>query len=408
MALNNGVALTAAGELTGRRIVLGMSGGVACYKAAELTRLLIKAGASVQVVMTAAACHFITPVTMQALSGQPVHVDQWDARIANNMAHIDLSRGADAILIAPCSADFLFKLAHGACDDLLSTLCVARPLGMPLLVAPAMNVEMWQNPATRRNIRQLQEDGLLVLGPGAGVQACGETGMGRMLEPAQLAEEVIASFQPKSLAGKRVLITAGPTYEAIDPVRGLTNLSSGKMGYAIARAAREAGAAVTLVSGPTALDAPHGVTRIDVRSAAQMHAAVMSQVAGQQIFIAVAAVADWRVTNISTQKIKKTAEGSAPALQFEQNADILADVAALTSPPYCVGFAAESENLLQHASEKRLKKNVPLLVGNIGHQTFGSDRNELVLFDASGTMHLAPADKLTLARQLVTAIARRL
>ena len=408
MALNDGVALSAAGELSGRRIVLGMSGGVACYKAAELTRLLIKAGASVQVVMTAAACHFITPVTMQALSGQTVHVDQWDARIANNMAHIDLSRGAEAILIAPCSADFLFKLAHGACDDLLSTLCVARPLGMPLLVAPAMNVEMWQNPATRRNIRQLQEDGLLVLGPGAGVQACGETGMGRMLEPAQLAEEVIASFQPKLLAGKRVLITAGPTYEAIDPVRGLTNLSSGKMGYAIARAAREAGASVKLVSGPTALDTPHGVTRIDVRSAAQMHAAVMSQVAGQQIFIAVAAVADWRVTNISTQKIKKTAEGSTPALQFKQNADILADVAALTSPPYCVGFAAESENLLQHASEKRLKKNVPLLVGNIGHQTFGSDHNELVLFDAGGTTHLAPADKLTLARQLVTEIARRL
>ena len=408
MALNDVTALTTAGELTGRRIVLGMSGGVACYKAAELTRLLIKTGASVQVVMTTAACHFITPVTMQALSGQTVHVDQWDARIANNMAHIDLSRGADAILVAPCSADFLFKLAHGACDDLLSTLCVARPVGMPLLVAPAMNVEMWQNPATRRNVRQLQEDGLLMLGPDAGVQACGETGMGRMLEPAQLAEEVIASFQPKSLAGKRVLITAGPTYEAIDPVRGLTNLSSGKMGYAIARAAREAGAAVTLVSGPTALDAPHGVTRIDVRSAAQMHAAVMSQVAGQQVFIAVAAVADWRVANVSTQKIKKTAEGSTPALQFKQNADILADVAALTSPPYCVGFAAESENLLQHASEKRLKKNVPLLVGNIGHHTFGSDRNELVLFDAVGTVHLAPADKITLARQLVTEIARRL
>ena len=408
MTLTDVTAPSQPGELANRRIVLGMTGGVACYKTAELTRALIKAGASVQVVMTAAACHFITPVTMQALSGQTVHVDQWDARIANNMAHIDLSRGADAILIAPCSADFIFKLAHGACDDLLSTLCVARPFGMPLLIAPAMNVEMWQNPATQRNVRQLRADGILVLGPDAGAQACGETGMGRMLEPAQLAEEVVASFQPKSLAGKRVLITAGPTYEAIDPVRGLTNLSSGKMGYAIARAAREAGAIVTLISGPTALDTPHGTSRIDVRSAAQMHAAVMSHVTGQDVFIAVAAVADWRVSNISTQKIKKTADGNTPALQFAQNADILADVAALANRPYCVGFAAESENLLQHGSEKRLKKNIPLLVGNIGHQTFGSDRNELVLFDASGAVHLVPADKITLARQLVAEIARRL
>ncbi|MBC7514342.1 MAG: bifunctional phosphopantothenoylcysteine decarboxylase/phosphopantothenate--cysteine ligase CoaBC [Herminiimonas sp.] len=399
---------TGLAELANRRIVLGMTGGVACYKAAELTRTLVKAGASVQVVMTAAAGHFITPVTMQALSGQTVHVDQWDDRIANNMPHIDLSRGADAILIAPCSADFMFKLAHGACDDLLSTLCIARPFGMPLLIAPAMNVEMWQNPATQRNVRQLRADGVLILGPDAGVQACGETGMGRMLEPAQLADAVIASFQPKHLAGKRVLITAGPTYEAIDPVRGLTNLSSGKMGYAIARAAHDAGATVTLVSGPTALATPAGVTRIDVRSAAEMHAAVMTHVAGQDVFIAVAAVADWRVTNVSTQKLKKNAEGNTPALQFAQNADILADVAALASPPYCIGFAAESENLLQHGSEKRLKKNVPLLVGNIGHHTFGSDRNELVLFDASGAVHLAPAEKITLARQLVAEIARRL
>lgn len=395
-------------ELANRRIVLGMTGGVACYKAAELTRTLIKAGASVQVVMTAAACHFITPVTMQALSGKTVHVDQWDDRIANNMPHIDLTRGADAILIAPCSADFMFKLAHGACDDLLSTLCIARPLGVPLLIAPAMNVEMWQNPATQRNVRQLRADGVQILGPDAGAQACGEIGLGRMLEPAQLADEVVASFQPKHLAGKRVLITAGPTYEAIDPVRGLTNLSSGKMGYAIARAARDAGASVTLVSGPTALATPAGVTRIDVRSAAEMHAAVMAQVAGQEVFVAVAAVADWRVTNISAQKLKKNAEGNTPALQFAQNADILGEVAALANPPYCVGFAAESENLLQHGSEKRLKKNVPLLVGNIGHQTFGSDRNELVLFDASGVLHLAPAEKITLARQLVAEIARQL
>lgn len=408
MAMTDVTAPAALAELAGRKIVLGLTGGVACYKAAELTRTLIRAGTSVQVVMTAAACHFITPVTMQALSGQTVHVDQWDDRIANNMPHIDLTRGADAILIAPCSADFMFKLAHGACDDLLSTLCIARPLGMPLLIAPAMNVEMWQNPATQRNVRQLRADGVLILGPAAGAQACGETGMGRMLEPTQLADAVVASFQPKSLAGKRVLITAGPTYEAIDPVRGLTNLSSGKMGYAIARAARDAGANVTLVSGPTALPTPADVMSINVRSAAEMHAAVMASVTGQDVFIAVAAVADWRVTNISTQKLKKNAQGNTPALQFAQNADILADVAALANHPYCVGFAAESENLLQHGSEKRLKKNIPLLVGNIGHQTFGSDRNELVLFDADGVVHLAPAEKITLARQLIAEIARRL
>lgn len=395
-------------ELANRKIVLGLSGGIACYKAAELTRALVKAGASVQVVMTAAATHFITPVTMQALSGHAVHTDQWDARIANNMAHIDLTRGADAIVIAPCSADFMTKLAHGACDDLLSTLCLARPFGMPLSVAPAMNVEMWQNPATQRNVAQLRADGIRVLGPDAGSQACGETGMGRMLEPADLLTEIIAAFQPKLLAGKRVLITAGPTFEAIDPVRGLTNLSSGKMGYAIARAAREAGAEVTLVSGPTALATPLGVHRIDVQSAAQMYAAVMHCMDGQQLFIAVAAVADWRITNASDQKLKKTANQTMPVLHFAQNPDILADVAALPHPPYCVGFAAESENLLQHGSAKRLKKNIPLLVGNIGHQTFGRDQNELVLFDQDGVTSLPLADKIILARQLIVEIARRI
>jgi phosphopantothenoylcysteine decarboxylase/phosphopantothenate--cysteine ligase len=395
-------------ELAQRKIVLGLTGGVACYKAAELTRALIRAGASVQVVMTAAATHFITPVTMQALSGQPVYTDQWDARIGNNMPHIDLSRAADAIVIAPCSADFLFKLAHGACDDLLSTLCVARPFGLPLLVAPAMNVEMWQNPATQRNVAQVRADGIGILGPDAGAQACGETGMGRMLEPAVLLEEIIAAFQPQHLAGKRVLVTAGPTFEAIDPVRGLTNLSSGKMGYAIARAAREAGATVTLVSGPTALNSPTGVQRIEVRSAAEMHAAVMACVAGQDIFIAVAAVADWTVTNTSLQKIKKNGDEAFPALQFARNHDILADVAMLPAPPFCVGFAAESENLLQHGSEKRLRKQIPLLVGNIGHHTFGRDDNELLLFDAAGTTHLPRASKIALARQLMAEIARRL
>ncbi|PHV08760.1 bifunctional phosphopantothenoylcysteine decarboxylase/phosphopantothenate--cysteine ligase CoaBC [Janthinobacterium sp. BJB412] len=398
-------------DLTGKKIVLGLTGGVACYKAAELCRALTKAGASVQVVMTDAASHFITAVTMQALSGQPVFSSQWDPRVDNNMAHIDITRQADAILIAPCSADFLRKLAHGACDDLLSTLCLAKPRQLPLLVAPAMNVEMWQNPATQRNVAQLREDGVVFFGPAAGEQACGEVGLGRMLEAQQLLEELIAAFQPKVLAGKRILITAGPTFEAIDPVRGITNLSSGKMGYAVARAAREAGAEVLLISGPTALAAPHGVQRINVQSAQQMHDAVMAAVDGQQVFIAVAAVADWRVANASAQKMKKKDDGSVPDLKFEQNPDILATVAARTSLagyPYCVGFAAESENLLAFGAAKREKKGIPLLVGNIGHHTFGQDDNTIILFDENGHTILPRADKLSLARQLVSEISKRL
>ncbi|WP_025917124.1 bifunctional phosphopantothenoylcysteine decarboxylase/phosphopantothenate--cysteine ligase CoaBC [Herminiimonas sp. CN] len=399
-------------DLAGKKIVLGLTGGIACYKVAELTRALGKAGASVQVVMTQAATQFITPLTMQALSGQPVFTDQWDARIANNMAHIDLSRDADAIVIAPCSTDFISKLAHGACDDLLSTLCVARPARLPLLVAPAMNVEMWQNPATRRNVAQLAADGIELLGPDTGEQACGENGMGRMLEPAQLLEHIIAAFQPKILAGKRVLLTAGPTFEPIDPVRGITNLSSGKMGYAIARAARQAGAEVTLVSGTTTLDAPLGVQRIAAQTAQQMHDAVLAHLSGQDVFIAVAAVADWRVANASAQKLKKDgSEGeknTGPVLEFAQNPDILATVAALPKRPYCVGFAAESENLLQYGEQKRLRKNIPLLVGNIGHHTFGQDDNELILFDAHGHTLLPRNDKQALARQLIAAIASRL
>jgi len=398
-------------ELKGKRIVLGLTGGVACYKAAELCRALVKGGASVQVVMTDAATHFIGAVTMQALSGQPVYLDQWDARMANNMAHIDLTRNADAILIAPCSADFMRKLAHGAADDLLSTLCVARPRHVPLHVAPAMNVEMWDNPATQRNVAQLLEDGIKLFGPGSGSQACGETGLGRMLEAEELVEELIAAFQHKVLAGRRVLITAGPTFEPIDPVRGITNLSSGKMGYALARAAREAGADVTLVSGPVSLPTPHGVRRIDVLTAQQMHDAVMAGVEGQHVFIGVAAVADWRVANASSQKIKKTLDGAPPQLEFAQNADILASVAAtvsLSGWPYCVGFAAESENLEEYGAAKREKKGIPLLVGNIGHQTFGQDDNSVILFDESGSTVLERADKLTLARQLVSEIAKRL
>jgi phosphopantothenoylcysteine decarboxylase/phosphopantothenate--cysteine ligase len=395
-------------DLAGKKIVLGLTGGVACYKAAMLARELGRAGASVHVVMTPAATQFITAVTMQALTGHTVYTDPWDARMENNMPHINLTRDADAVAIVPCSTDFISKLAHGACDDLLSTLCIARPAHVPLLVAPAMNVEMWQNPATQRNVRRLREDGILLLGPDAGSQACGEMGEGRMLEPAQLMEEIVAAFQPKLLAGRRVLLTAGPTFEAIDPVRGITNLSSGKMGYALARAAREAGAEVILVSGPTALEAPYGVRRIGVQTAQQMHEAVMANVAGQDLFVAVAAVADWRIANPSAHKLKKTPDGTGPQLEFAQNPDILAAVAALPRRPYCVGFAAESEELEQNGAAKRVRKNIPLLVGNIGHQTFGRDDNALTLFDEHGHSSLPRADKQTLARQLVREIARRM
>jgi phosphopantothenoylcysteine decarboxylase / phosphopantothenate---cysteine ligase len=393
-------------DLRGKHIVLGLTGGIACYKSAELVRLLTKAGATVQVAMTEAATHFITPVTMQALSGRPVFLSQWDARIGNNMAHIDLSREADAILIAPASTDFLAKLANGLCDDLLTTLCIAREC--PLLVAPAMNRQMWAAAPTQRNAAQLRADGVTILGPGTGDQACGEIGDGRMLEPEELVEDLIAFFQPKPLQGKRVLITAGPTFEAIDPVRGITNLSSGKMGFSIARAAREAGADVLLVAGPTALPTPRGVARTDIRSAQQMHDAVTAQLRDVDVFIAVAAVADWRPAEVARQKLKKANDTDTPTLEFVQNPDILAAVAARADAPYCVGFAAESENLEQYGEQKRQRKGVPLLVGNIGHHTFGLDDNEIVLFDAKGMTRLPRADKLSLARELIAAIGQRL
>jgi len=401
------------GDLAGKHIVLGLSGGIACYKAAELCRALIKAGATVQVVMTEAAAQFITPVTMQALSGRPVYTSQWDQRETNSMAHINLSREADAILIAPCSADFMAKLLHGRADDLLSLMCLARPIGsVPLLLAPAMNREMYAHPATQRNLFQLQADGATVLGVGSGFQACGETGDGRMLEPDQLLDDVIAFFAPKPLAGQRVLITAGPTYEAIDPVRGITNLSSGKMGFAVARAAREAGAEVTLVAGPVSLPTPRGVTRIDVKSAQQMFDAVSARANDATVFIATAAVADWRPAAASVQKIKKDGSGDVPQLAFVENADILAAVAgsarAQSGALFCVGFAAESHDLLAHAQAKRLKKGVPLLVGNIGPATFGQDDNALLLVDAGGSHELPRASKLHLARQLVGTVAARL
>ena len=396
-------------DLASKHIVLGLSGGIACYKAAELTRELAKAGATVQVVMTAGAEAFITAVTLQALSNRPVYTSQWDAREANNMAHINLSREADAILVAPASADFMAKLVHGRADDLLSLMCLARPMErVPLLVAPAMNREMWSHPATQRNVAQLQADGAVVLGPGAGDQACGEVGDGRMLEPEELLGELIAFFQPKLLAGKRVLITAGPTFEAIDPVRGITNHSSGKMGFAIARAAQEAGAEVTLVAGPVHLPTPRHVQRTNVQSAQQMHDAVLPQAASHDVFIATAAVADWRPVTTQTHKVKKNASGQVPAFEMTENPDILAAVARLPSRPYCVGFAAESHELLRHASEKRVRKNVPLLVGNLGPATFGQDTNALLLVDAQGHRELPQADKLSLARELVHEIAQRL
>ena len=389
-------------ELQGKRILLGLSGGIAAYKAAELTRLLVQAGAEVRVVMTEAACRFITPVTMQALSGNLVHADLWDASIPNNMAHIELSRGCDAIVVAPASADFLAKLANGLCDDLLSTLCLARE--GPLLVAPAMNLQMWGNPATQRNVNQLRADGVAILGPASGDQACGETGMGLMLEAEEILEEIDASFQPKLLAGKRVLITAGPTFEPIDTVRGITNTSSGKMGYAVARAARDAGALVTLVSGPTALEPPRGVERIDVSSALQMHDAVMARAAKADVFIGVAAVADYRPKEARPHKLKKGP--AALTLELEANPDILSAVAARKRPPFCVGFAAETENLEAYAEEKRRRKKVSLLAANLAQHAFGADDNQLILFDAAGRHELPRAPKIVLARQLVAHIAR--
>jgi phosphopantothenoylcysteine decarboxylase/phosphopantothenate--cysteine ligase len=403
------VTMAAGRELAGKHIVLGLSGGIACYKAADFTRELVKAGATVQVVMTQAAEAFITPVTLQALSNRAVYTSQWDTREPNGMAHINLSREAAAIVVAPASADFIARLAQGRADDLLSLLCLARPIERcPLLVAPAMNREMWAHPATQRNCAQLRLDGALILGPGSGDQACGEIGDGRMLEPAELLADLVAFFQPKVLLGQRVLITAGPTFEPIDPVRGLTNRSSGKMGFAIARAAAEAGASVTLVAGPVPLATPRGVRRVDAGTAQQMFDAVMAAAAEHDVFVATAAVADWRPLACADRKIKKEGERQSPSLELAENPDILAAVARLPQPPYCVGFAAESHDLLKHARAKLARKGVPLIVGNIGPATFGHDDNALTLVDADGELELPRADKLTLARQLVAQIAARL
>ena len=402
---------SAAGLLAGRHIVLGLSGGVACYKAAELARELQREGATVQVVMTDAACQFITPATMQALTGRPVVTSQWDLRAPNAMPHINLTREADAVLVAPASADSMAQLAQGQAGEILSLLCLARPRERcPLLLAPAMNREMWSHPATQRNAAQLRADGTVLLGPAAGNQACGETGNGRMLEAAELRDELVAFFQPKLLAGRSVLVTAGPTFEPIDPVRGITNRSSGKMGFAIARAAAEAGARVTLVAGPVALATPRGVLRIDVGSAREMLDAVLPLAPQHELFVATAAVADWRPAEEAAHKIKKDGSGAVPALAFVENPDILATVARLpaTQRPWCVGFAAESQDVERHARAKLQKKGVPLVVGNLGPATFGRNDNALLLVEADRTTELPRADKLTLARQLVAAIAERL
>ncbi|MCU0841865.1 MAG: bifunctional phosphopantothenoylcysteine decarboxylase/phosphopantothenate--cysteine ligase CoaBC [Thiobacillaceae bacterium] len=385
-----------------KRIVLGITGGVAAYKAAELARLLVKDGVDVQAVMSEAARHFIGPATLQAITGHPVFTDLWDDRIDNGMAHIDLTRDADAVLVAPASADFLAKLSQGRADDLLSTLCLARDC--PLLVAPAMNRQMWEHPATQRNVDRLKEDGVTVLGPAAGEQACGETGFGRLLEPAELVEALQAYAQPKLLKGLKVLVTAGPTYEAIDAVRGITNLSSGRMGYAVARAAIEAGAEVALVSGPTCLAPPRQARRVDVTSAQQMLEAVEAEADRADIFIAVAAVADYYVLNPSEMKIKKDAH--ILTLELAPNPDILANVASRPKPPFCVGFAAESENLEEYAELKRRRKHLPLIVANDAREAIGAAQTRLVLLDDAGRQELPRADKLTQARRLIEHVAR--
>ena len=392
-----------------KHLVLGITGGIAAYKAAELVRLLVKANVDVQVVMTSAACQFITPVTMQALSGKPVFIDMWDSSISNGMPHIELSRLADAILVAPASADFIAKLVHGRADDLLSTLCLARGSDTkpcPLLVAPAMNKQMWENPATQRNMTQIKADGISVLGPDSGEQACGEIGLGRMLEPEDLLALVLASFEAKILLGKKVMVTAGATLEMIDPVRAITNLSSGKMGYAIAQVAVAMGAEVTLVSGATALKPPFGVTVISATSAEAMYQSVMQRVGEQDIFIGVAAVSDYRPDHINPNKIKKSE--SSLTLELKPGKDILAEVASLPNAPFCVGFAAETENLLEFAEQKRLRKKLPLIAATLVSDAMTSEDNSVTLLDKNGAHSLARAPKTEVARQLLQHMVKML
>ena len=380
-----------------RRLLLGVTGGVAAYKVAELARLLPRNNVAVRVAMPEAATRFVTPVTFQALTGKPVATDLWDASFDNNMAHIELSRGVEAIVVAPASADFIAKLAHGIADDLLSTTCVAR--NCPLLVAPAMNVEMWENPATQRNVALLRADGVALLGPAAGDQACGEVGFGRMLEPEELLQSILAFLAPKRLAGRKVLVTAGPTFEAIDTVRGITNMSSGRMGYAIAEAAAALGADVTLVSGPTALTPPANVHFVYATSAAEMFNAVKAHVADTDYFFGVAAVADYTPVATASRKLKKSSEPM--ELKLKPTEDILAHVAALPDAPFCVGFAAESENLADYAQAKRAKKKIPMIVANLVQHTIGKEENEVTIYDDAGAHALARAPKSKIAHGIL-------
>ena len=386
------------------RVVLGVTGGIAAYKAAELVRLLVKSGVTVEVVLTSAGAQFVTATTFQALSGRPVVSDLWHSGSDDAMGHISLSRGADAILVAPASADFIAKLAHGAADDLLSTLCLARDC--PLLVAPAMNRQMWWNPATQRNVAQLRADGVTILGPDTGELACKENGEGRMLEAEALHTALLASRQPKLLAGKRVLLTAGPTFEPIDPVRGITNTSSGRMGFALSQAAAEAGATVTVVAGPSTVETPANVDRIDVETAAQMADAVSKQINGADVFIGVAAVADYTPEVTHERKVKKS--NSPISLTLKPTEDILATIAARPKAPYCVGFAAESHDVLTLAEEKRRRKKLPLLIANRAQDAFGSESNEVTLLDDDGAHPLPKMDKVALAHRLIGEIAKRL
>ncbi|TXH91174.1 bifunctional phosphopantothenoylcysteine decarboxylase/phosphopantothenate--cysteine ligase CoaBC [Thauera aminoaromatica] len=387
--------------LSNRKIVLGVGGGIAAYKSAELVRLLGKAGAEVHVVLSEGGARFVTPVTYQALSGNPVWSDLWDARMPNHMAHIDLGRDADAILVAPATADFLARLAHGHADDLLSTLCLAR--AVPLIVAPAMNRQMWESPPTQRNVAQIRADGVAVFGPAAGDQACGEVGMGRMLEAEELLERLEGFFVPKLLAGRKVVLTAGPTFEPIDPVRGITNISSGKMGYALARACAQAGAEVVLVSGPVSLPVPAEVRRVSVTSALEMRDAVLHALPGADVFIGVAAVADYRPLASAEHKLKKSADTMNIALT--PNPDILAEVAAHADAPFCVGFAAESRDLDAYAEGKRRNKRLPMLVGNLVSDGMGGDDNTVILYDDAGRHPLPRAAKAEVARGIVAHLA---
>ena len=388
--------------LTDKRIVLGISGGIAAYKSAELTRRLREQGAVVRVVMTPAAAGFIAPLTLQALSGHPVHTELLDHAAEAAMGHIELARWADLVVVAPATANFIARLSNGLADDLLSTLCLAS--AAPLLIAPAMNQQMWQNPATQDNVKRLQARGVTLLGPASGAQACGETGPGRLLDPEEVVQAIISAGRTNRLAGVSVLVSAGPTHEYIDPVRYLSNRSSGRMGYAVARAAEQAGAVVTLVSGPVSLAPPARVRVIDVVSAQQMHSEVLAAAGACDIFVAAAAVADYRSGSMAREKIKK--QDSDLLLRLEKTPDILAQVAALKRPPFTVGFAAETENLADNAKQKLDGKNLDMIAANrVGEGLgFETEDNALELFWAGGSESLATAPKEKLARQLMDVI----